>query len=68
VPVLKAGVDDEVPETPALMKQRTFTGNGALAALDRSTLVVAESILTILVGLTTGARNIYYLTSGRYEP
>jgi hypothetical protein len=67
--VLKAGVDGVEPVTPALTKQRTFRGYAGLSTEEyRLTSLVFALIIRTLVGLTIGARNIYYLTSGRYEP
>ena len=67
--VLNAGVEGVEPLTAALTKQRTFSGyDGLLTEEYRSTSLVFALIIRTLVGLTIGARNIYYLTSGRYEP
>ena len=67
--VLNAGVDGVEPVTAALTKQRTLSGyDGLLTAEYRLTSLVLALIITTLVGLTIGARNIYYLTSGKYDP
>jgi hypothetical protein len=67
VPVLKAAVTlafDDV--TLALIKQRMLAGYvGLLANEYRLTSCVGDDIKMIFDGLTIGARNINYLTSGR---
>jgi hypothetical protein len=66
-PVLKAAVEvafDDV--TLALIKQRMLAGYVGLSAIVyRSTSVAGDEMKTTLDGLTIGARNINYLTSGR---
>jgi hypothetical protein len=67
VPVLKAAVTaafDDV--TLALTKQRMLAGYVGLSAnAYRSTSCVGDDMKIILDGLTMGARNINYLTSGK---
>jgi hypothetical protein len=67
VPVLNAAVAvafDDV--TLALIKQSMLAGYVGLSAIEyRSTSCVGDDIKMILDGLTMGARNINYLTSGR---
>jgi hypothetical protein len=67
VPVLNAAVTvafDDV--TLALMKHKMLAGYvGLLAKEYRSTSDVSDDMKTTLDGLTIGARNINYLTSGR---
>jgi hypothetical protein len=67
VPVLNAAVAvafDDV--TLALIKQRMLAGYVGLSAIEyRSTSCVGDEMKTTLDGLTIGARNINYLTSGR---
>jgi len=62
VPVFSAGVAVEVLPMLALTKTRMFPGKfGLPAVVYKSTLLVAPEMVTILVGLVIGNKNIYVL-------
>jgi hypothetical protein len=62
VPVLNAGVAVEVLPIFALTKTRIFPGKfGLPAVVYKSTSLVALEMVTILVGLVIGNKNIYIL-------